>query len=319
MIGRQRQPHAGGVTLIELLISMTIGLLVLAAIVHALTLSSRYLRRAEALALMQEQADVAMRYLYDDLTLSGHWGVAGRSENISGGARSSNDNPDGLALPTRCTPRFVTELQQPVMAFENPSPWGCSLEAVAGADALVTRYAQPALVDPQPGRLQVEVTPGAGRLTASGVPGAAALQQRHDYRVAGYYVAARSNLFPEQPVLRRITLGAGTAGPRFVDEEITQGIETLQVRIAADSNGDGVPDAMLDAGDPRLQLRATDGGHRYQAMAVTVSIIVRSAEPNWPNETSAAFELADLHWQPPADGYLRASASRTAMLRNAPR
>ena len=316
MTARRRER---GLSLPELMVAMSIGLVILGAVVQALVLTSHQYRRAETLAQMQEHAAIALRFVREDLQMAGHWGLVSRATQIDGRATPAAVNPRALKLPTQCAPVLTTRLAFAIELARDTSGWGCANSNVALADGLVVRFAAAGIATPQRGRLQVDGNPLSARLiddgnvsSTTGMPGAL-----HDLQVMGYYVAPSSTVFPEQPVLRRVTLTATTRGPRFIDEEITAGVEALQVSVDVDSNGDGIADRTLQAGDADLALVDGHGAPLLTPMAVHVALIMRSESPRWRAVPGKRFRLADLDWQAPSDGHLRIAASQSVRLRNA--
>lgn len=298
---------------------MTIGLIMLAALVQALVFTSRHYQRAETLAQMQEQADVAVRFLREDLQLAGHWAMSAEAARISGRATTTDDNPDALRLPVQCADAITTRLTFSVEAMANTTGWGCAATNVALADGLIVRYARPVSMAPQPGRLQLLSAPIQSRLIEDGVipatwPAPFAL---HDLQVMAYYVAPSSSVFPDQPVLKRVTLNATTHGPRYIDEEIIAGVEAMQVSIDVDSNNDQIADNTLQAGDPALAMVDAENRPLLTPLAVSVSLVLRSETAGWPEVAPQRFRLGDLDWLSPADGHLRLSTTISVRLRNA--
>ena len=307
-----------GATLLELLVALAVGLLILGTITQSLAYSSRAFGRTEALADMQAQADLALRFLADDIRMAGHWGLAGAARHLDGRSVPGNVNPGGLPAPTRCAATFTLDLARAVTAARSIDGWGCDTRAVPESDSLVLRAAATHTRAAQPNRLQLIVQPGFGEIVSDGgaLPGTTPAR-RHDLAVHGYYVAPSSTAFPDQPVLRRMTLSALTSRPILIDEEIAAGVESLQVAVSVDSNGDGLVDETLHAGDPRLSLADGDGLPLLKPVSVHVWVIVRSATAGWSESTQKTLVAGDVSVTPPADGRLRFVASQTVWIRNA--
>ncbi|MEM9057204.1 MAG: PilW family protein [Pseudomonadota bacterium] len=308
-----------GLTLVELLVAALMGSIVLGAVAQLLVVSSRHYARTETLAHMQEQADVALRFLRDDLRMAGHWGALRDAAAIEGGARVDDANPSGLALPARCTPRFTTDLVRAVEVHTTPDTWGCRVRARADSHTVALRYASAEVFAPQANRLQLVGDTEAARLTLrarapdASLPGASI----RDLAVRGYYVAPRSSVFPDQPVLRRMTLNALTSGPRFIDEEITPGVEVLRIAAHVDLDGDGAADTVVPAGHPALGRLDATGAAVHPPIALTLAVVVRSETARWRRAGAHSFEVPDdtLHF--PEDGYLRVASIETVRVRNA--
>ena len=317
MTARQRQR---GLTLVELLVAALMGSIVLGAVVQLLVVSSRHYARTKTLAHMQEQADVALRFLRDDLRMAGHWGALRDPAAISGRARVDDANPSGLTLPTRCAARFTTDLMRAVEVHATPDAWGCRVTAQPESHALALRYASAEAFAPQVNRLQLEGDTESAQLTLraqtpnASAPGASV----RDLTVRSYYVAPSSSVFPDQPVLRRMTLNALTSGPRYIDEEITPGVEVFRVAAHIDLDDDGAAETLVPAGHPALARLDASGAASHPPMALTIAVVVRSESARWRGTGAHTFELADETVNIPDDGYLRLSATTTVRVRNAP-
>ncbi|MEM9172889.1 MAG: PilW family protein [Pseudomonadota bacterium] len=305
-----------GVTLIELLIGVSLGMIVTASIGQVLALVSRDYKRSETMVSMHEQADMALQFLTQDLRMAGHWGLVRHGSELAGHSEVSNANPKGLAIPSRCDAGLLLDL---AFALDTRplSHWRCNITATATSDALVARYASARVTTPQPNRLQIHSTDNGGDVIVDGsAPGASALQQLHDLKIMAYYVAERSALFPDLPVLRRLTLTANSRRPLLIDEEIAPGVEVMQIAVAIDTDADRRADTVMQANDPRLLERNVDGTARWQPLAVHIWLIIRSEHAGWPQQTAEQFQIGDLSYAAPTDGHLRLMVSRTIRLRN---
>ncbi|MEM6817240.1 MAG: PilW family protein [Pseudomonadota bacterium] len=312
-LGRQ-----AGITLIEIMIALGIGIAITGTIAQALALTSDGYRRSEALALMQEQADVALRFLTEDIRMAGHWGLAGSAQNIEGRSIPGDANPLRLMLPRRCHADFILDLGAPVLVSDAPDIWGCGANAVPLSDAIALRSLGPNTVEPDSPRLQVITAPGHGMVQTQhrDLPLAHRPSQRHNLLVHGYYVAARSTLFPDQPVLRRMTLSSLSSRPYVLDEEVAQGIETMQIVVLVDSDADGAADMTLETGDPRLERRDEHGTTELVVVGVRFWLVVRSETGGWSRGPARPLALGRHSYLPPDDGRLRFVASQTVWVRN---
>lgn len=84
-----------GLTLVELMISLTLGLVLLAGIGTLFVYTNRSNRQNEMLASMQDQARFALSTLSRDLSMAGYWGGMGQVNEIQ---------PDYDASPPSVTP-----------------------------------------------------------------------------------------------------------------------------------------------------------------------------------------------------------------------
>ncbi|MEM7763944.1 MAG: PilW family protein [Pseudomonadota bacterium] len=305
--------RVAGLTIVELLISMTIGLLLLGALSQVLVLHSRQFADSEALAELQDHASAAIRFLRRDITLAGHWGMASSATHIDGASTIAVANPMGIAVPSRCAPRFTLDLMQAATITTHADQWQCGVTARGDSPALVLRYASTEATEAHADRVQLWLTPAGGQTTHAeqATPG-----QRHDLQVMGYYIAPASSLFSEQPVLRRLTLRRRAGQPAYVDEEVAVGVEYWRLRAAIDTNNDGQADSWVESDDTRLAARRSDGAPEFPVAALEVSLIVRAAAPMQRAIESQRFWLGDTEWQAPADNFLRVHVTTTVALKN---
>lgn len=295
-----------GVTLIELLITMSIGIIIIGTIAQALALTSASYLKAESLVAMQEQADVAIGFLTEDIRHAGHWGLSGSARKIGGRSSVGDENPLSLQLPQRCSASFVLDLAHGVEPRPDTDSWQCNLSSATGSDAIAIRHASPDHVVSQPNRLQVlsgpqpVITDDGRDPTAANTP-----SERMNLNVRGYYIAAQSSLFPDQPVLRRLTLTALSTRPHFIDEEIAAGIERMRLAVDVDTNDDGFADETMAANDARIAQRDSDNVPVNTVLGVHVWLVVRSAESLWPQTNAQQLNVGSQQWTAPNDGRLR--------------
>ncbi|MEN7341568.1 MAG: PilW family protein [Pseudomonadota bacterium] len=306
-----------GMTLIEILIAMSIGIILLGAVVQTMVLHNQAFRQSEALALLQEQAAVAHRMLRDDIVMSGHWGNARTGHEIDGASTPSDDNPQSLRVPSRCPARMTLNIAQS-LEMDKPDDWRCDLDATPDNDGLVVRYASSDHHRAQANKIQLASNGITHRLQTTGahIPADATPPQYRDVEVRAFYVAPSSSLFPEQPVLRRLTLSALSSRPIFIDEEITAGIERFLVRLAVDTNNDDVPDTWISADDARASRTDDAGRPLLRAYAVELNLVTRSESPIWKKTRTTPLVIGGRRWQPPSDGYLRIATRTVVALRN---
>ena len=74
--------HQRGLTLVELMIALTLGLVLLVGIGSLFVYTSRSNRQNDMLASMQDQARFALSTLSRDLSMAGYWGGMGRVEDV---------------------------------------------------------------------------------------------------------------------------------------------------------------------------------------------------------------------------------------------
>jgi Tfp pilus assembly protein PilW len=96
--------HQHGLSLIELMISITLGLLILAALVAVFSQNSRSFKQNDSVAEMQDSARFALDSLSRDLSMAGYLGGVYTSANIVPSSQSnlSNSSAQQTKLVTDC-------------------------------------------------------------------------------------------------------------------------------------------------------------------------------------------------------------------------
>lgn len=124
-------PRQQGLSLIELMIALTLGLLVIGAVSGVFLTTSRNYTQDELLSRMQENARYAMHVLAEDLSMGGYWGPLITGDNINVDPRdctsssadlNNNGTPDNdeaicqglfansqLSISTDCGPGLASE------------------------------------------------------------------------------------------------------------------------------------------------------------------------------------------------------------------
>lgn len=138
-----------GLTLVELMVALTIGLIILAAVTRLFVSSRSTYNLEEGLARVQESGRFAMEFLAQDIRMAGY---AGCSANLSGtsvtnlvspAASATTFNPDGIAgYKYACTSGCTGALTEwdpdlPAAYF----PGGSSVSALMSTDVVVIQRA----------------------------------------------------------------------------------------------------------------------------------------------------------------------------------
>ena len=175
-------------------------------------------------------------------------------------------------------------------------------------DVLEVRRAAPATTGADARRLQIHSSRREGIVFFAGSP--PVLEGDTELRnlvVHAWYVAARSTHNAAEPSLRRKTLGSRGV---LRDEEILSGVEDFQVRLALDTNQDGVADQVADAG-------ATPSGARVLAVRFWLLLRHDSMEPGLVDARTYAY--ADRTARVFADARRRLLVSGSEVVANARR
>lgn len=290
--------YARGITLVELMIAMAIGVGLIAAAVSLYAKGRSAYRVNESVARIQEQARFALAVIEPDIEMAGHYGF-------------TND-PGTLLLPEipssleACGPLDVAT---PVQGANGAFAFPCAAYqsgAVVGADTLTLRRVDTRDARPEANRLQVYATRFTAltsqRLFVDGAaPGVTDANHRvHNLMVRTYYIARDSVGRRGFPALRVKSLARGG----FDEDEVMSGVEDLQVQFGVGGARYVDPE---DADSP--------------VVAVRVWFRVRSDEPDASFIDNRTYRYADVTYRPSGAErhFRRAVISRTIAVRNARR
>lgn len=281
----QRRDRQHGVTLIELMIALTLGLIITGAAIAVMIGTSRSFRTDTALARVQENARVAVRALAQDLSLADFWGELLDPAAIDRGelhiipANDCGVTPEWAISPQPAVESLILGSDTEI---ETRYPCIRSSDVAGGTDILVVKRVEGdrrssersdpdddgtvfLRTDNETGTLisyDHAQGPSAGDPTAPG-PGIS------DWRwiTHVYYIRNESvvGLDDGIPTLYRKRL----TGLKMREDPggVAPGIEYFHVMWGIDSDGDGVPD--------RYQARPAD-----TAVTVRIHLLARALDPD---------------------------------------
>jgi type IV pilus assembly protein PilW len=321
-------PRQSGVSLIELMVALVIGLFLILGAVTVYSQSRNTYRTIEAVARLQETARYAFDVLEPDVRMASYWGLASRPDYIINNAGPTEDTPADLAAAETvidaCGNNWVINLDEYISGWNGPDDYslGCAAyqdDYRAGTDGLIVRRgaedAPAALVDDrlyiQSSRIQGTMFIADGSCTnakdAACIPSdySPPASETRELITTAYYISDSSVGRADVPALRRKRLVTGS----ILDEEVVSGVEDLQVRFGIDTNGDTNADTYVDPkSDP-----AAYGG---QIVAATIWLRVRAEEPDFGFADDRAYMYADVDEAASNDNFRRIVVSRTISLRN---
>ncbi|MBT8132048.1 MAG: PilW family protein [Gammaproteobacteria bacterium] len=305
-----------GFSLIELMVSMSIGVVLIGGAIYVYDEARATLNLNDALARMQENARWALDVMEPDLRLAGYWGRHTSGSNIQGSATSPN--PLG-AFNGDCEANWSTDVGASLRASNNEDPDLDCINAasyLANTDTLELRHASGRTIetlDLEPGRLYVRThEAGLGNLFFGTNQPPIVGGQNNEVIAHIYYIRPFSTASGDgRPSLRRRGLTLVSGAPRVVDQEVISGIEDLQVQFGVDANGDGSVNRYVDPDNPVL-----NGAVRV--LAVRVWLRVRADRPEAGFTDNRTYTYADQNFTPTGDdaAFRRLLLSRTIFLRN---
>ncbi len=268
---------ARGFSLVELLISLTIGSVLIAGAVYIYSQSRRSATVSDTQARLQENGRYALSILEPDIQLAGYYGFSNKPDDfkfISGGSTTSSITAakmqkastalTGVGTTNGCGNNYAVNLIATIEGANNTYGLGCAAlggGALLNADTLTIRRATNAPANgigaATPNRLQLLVSrlsPSNQYVFADGtLPTTPALKanlvQVRDLIVRTYYVS-RDSTDPAAAGLPALRVKALTDGPSFADAadtEVMRGVEDFQVQFGIDTGDyDGI--GGIDAG-----------------------------------------------------------------------
>ncbi len=309
-----------GVTLVELMVGITIGLVIVAAMSLLFANSSRSRAETERAGTKIENARFALDTLADDLQ---HAGYLGELDPRPLTFPAAKPGACDFTTPAALAPTLAL----PALGFDNvtspqlgASALACLVDAQPGTDVVVVRRAATcvegsagctALAAGMPA-FQASLCSQSSELggidvanyyrLADGATGTFDLHlkdcttpaPRRRYIVHIYYVAAYDRMtggVPDGiPSLKRLELdptqanGTAVAGyPSWSQVTLAQGVQDLQVEWGLDTDGDGAPN--LYATNPDLYCASTSpvvaaGACWGQVVAAKLSVLARNTTPS---------------------------------------
>ena len=287
-LSARMRPASGqrGLSLIEMMISISIGLFLLAGLVGIFVNSSQTSAELSKSAQQVENGRFAMQTLVDDLTLAGYYG------HYAPPAATAAADPCGVTVAL-----LTAALPMPVQAYDAPatSPITTCLTVanhIAGTDIMVVRRAdtqETAGTNFEIGRLYIQTSPDpfsapiiAAATTTAGPVTLFTLKKKDNsiapvrkLHVHIYFISPCSQPLActgastddSIPTLKRIELTS--TGLQVVP--IAEGIENLQFDYGLDADGDGAPETPFVA-DPATPANWTN------LVALQVALLARNVE-----------------------------------------
>ena len=327
-----------GLSLVELMVAMSIGLFLLAGAITVFAKTRDLYRTNDAAARLQETARYAMSTIESDLRMANYWGLMSRADLVENGPGLDLVNPPDVdpaySLPAdlsgfaaaidACGPMWAVKL--PAYVEANDDAYGfdtttCDVFGTyaAGSDQLVVRRASTQLIPAaglgaSAGQIKLQTSRVQGTLfSGTTLPAgyAPTLSETRPLVAHGYYVDQTSEQDPAMPSLRRKQLDFVGGAPAITDLEIVPGVEDLQIEFGADLDNDQNADYFVQ---PATAIPAGD-----QIVAVRVWLLVRAEQPEVAFVDNRTYDYASRTGAAaytPADNFRRVLFSKTMALRN---
>lgn len=315
---RQRGRSSPGLSLVELLVSLAIGVVLSFAVTHFLLASKLSFLQSDELARLQENGAYALRLLSHELAMAGHLG-----NELPGSSIATPLDGSGcfeFLLDTASALVHVNDVDtNGIGAGVSPLPRDCLLsrQHKAGTDILLVRRASgTALVVAGGFR---EAADADALYLRTGLEGMAPVIRRGaqarepgelwEYTPAVFFLRQYSRS-PGDDIPTLCRKRPGRTSARMAPTEcLVEGIENLQLEFGIDDDGDLQAD--------RFELAPTTA-ELARAVAARLSLLVRSVHPVAGHSDDASYLLAGSRIPASRDAYYRRVMQVTVLLRNNP-
>ncbi len=311
-----------GMTLIELMVSLVIGLFLVLGAVTVYTQGRKNYNVNEGVARLQENLRFATDVLEPDIRLAGFFGMHSEAGAItSTGINVTCDggdvtnwvfNPAGGGATGLIAANNIQAADANSVALNCPA---FAAGIVVDTDVLEVRRATAQTVPLVAGEVLLQSGVGGSTAFVNGAipPDFSDVDPTRmgtfGLVVNSWYVANGSNSYPNVPSLRRRTLRGG----QMVDEEVIVGVENMQIQLGIDTDAvaDNSVDQYVDPDSPLANVNPV--------LAVRIWLLIRSPEDERGFVDGATYTPLDnvLPAFQPNDGFRRMQLSKTIYLRNA--
>lgn len=312
-----RYTRQAGLTLVELMISLAIGVFLLGGIAAAYIAMRTTTAETVALSEVQQNGRMAISLLTADIQQAGFRGMLPEfSDSTTAPVPFAGDCSWGLnggSFPQAALGNFPTIWGRTLPL--GGAAMGCIANAVAESDVIqIKRGAGPAVVPAgiQAGRYYLETNATQGNIFPGTVAAAGfTLGEIWPYLHHVYFVT--SEVFDGQaiPVLARMEL-RNNGGPTMVQTMMLDGIERIRFYYGVDLNDDNVIDSYLAANDMPAVLWQAD----TKVLAVKVFVLARATRPDNNFQDNNSYDLGDGVAFVPDDNFRRMLFSTTVNLTN---
>jgi type IV pilus assembly protein PilW len=303
LFGRQR-----GLGIIELMIAITLGLLITAAVGTIFLSGSKSYNENERFARMQENGRYALKLLADELAMAGYWGKYYKINDISS---------VGLALTPGCNMDLVAAT--PIALANDATAATAALYCIDAAETFrattdilaIKRVRGEPVATPVANHVYLRTSPASGRLLQyTAAPITDEIDWEYVPRI--YYIRKvpdPDNADNQIPTLAMKYLNVLSMNNR---EDLVEGIEDIQVEFGINT-GTGTGIGIT----PAYYTNEPSGGELTNAVTARIHVLVRSREP----ETTAlnrTYRLGIKTFTPvaPDNLYRRRVFTTTVSLRN---
>jgi len=326
-----------GVTLVELMIALVIGLLVTVAMLKVYVDASRMYRFNEGLARVQENGRFALEFIRRDARVAGFWGCHGDAALTNGISTSSDAYNKGFD-PGEEEFGHITGTEggdddADSITFRSATGSGALVTSdMSGTDGLITVDNASALAtgtaalisDCENGDL-FQITGISGTVLAHGAGASANVSPNLNkaYTAGARVYEARQATFcigpgadPAQPALRRLVNPSPGQTCASNGDELLEGVENMQIEYGEDTDADADGANGDGTANRYVTFDVDDEFDSDRIVSVRISVLARSINNNLTTEPSP-YTFNGITVTPGStDKYLRKVFTTTITLRN---
>ncbi|MCG8433341.1 MAG: PilW family protein [Gammaproteobacteria bacterium] len=333
-----------GMSLVELMISMTIGVFILGAATAVYIKGKSTLHAQDTLARMQENARYALDIIRNDVSQAGFWGLTKNSHNIQRRFRDEINtalgeiNGDCVDSPDS----WYHDLENHIDGLNGDAAGGttsynttCAPDWLTGTDTLVVRHAGNAAIadvsnpdEPDnagPGKIYIRTNASGGILFDNDLnpPNLAGeivedrVLRAHAYFIRDHADANGNQKLDDIPTLSRVEIhDSGNTAVIRDKTEIARGVQDLQIQFGIDTDHDGLVNKFVDPDHP-------DAADATRIIAARVWLLMRAEKPEVGFYDLDEYVMGGKTVDPnpdddnPSDNFRRMLVSTTVTLRNA--
>ncbi|MGI2066463.1 PilW family protein [Shewanella sp. MF08487] len=305
-----------GMSLVELMVAMVIGLFLTAGVFTMFNMSSSNVTTTSQLNQLQENGRIALAIMARDMTQLGFMGDMTGTDFILGSnttvdAAISGKDCIGAGLNNATLPNNQPAHFRLLWGYTSGS--GSSLACLSGVksdtDVLqLKRLIGPTAVASTAG-YYVASTSSQAIFFNSAAPSTTLPNARvWEYQHHVYYIDEANSI----PMLNRKTL---TNLGMNNDEQLVEGIENIRFLYGFDNDGNGTPDSFIPASAVTSLMWDNEGFQRLVAIKVYVLVRTIKVDSTY-NTNKAVYQLGDKVINAPNDHFRRKVMSTTVVLEN---
>lgn len=320
MVIAKMKPQSG-MSLVELMVAMVIGLFLTAGVFTMFSMSSSNVTTTSQFNQLQENGRIALAIMERDISQLGFMGDLTGTDFIIG----TNTNVEIAALTSDCVGAGLNNATLPddkpahfrrLWGYENTttSEYLSCLDyddVKADTDVLqLKRFLGPSVLKGDSNAIYAASNSSQVAFFVGENPAATIENSRiWEYQHHVYFIADDASGIP---ILRRKTL---TSTGMSNDEQLVEGIENIRFLYGFDNDGDSTPDSFMSASNVTELMWDNEGFQRL--VAIKAFILVRSINQDRSYTNDTQYQLGDKTITIPAnDHYRRKIMSTTIVLEN---